>query len=71
MAAQGTLCFIPGGPFQNRVAASAATSGALLGAAPALADPIGDAAKKLADTSYPFAKEVYWTRQNSEHQKKK
>merc|ERR1712060_193130 len=27
---------------------------------PAFADPIGDAAKKLADASYPFAKEVDW-----------
>merc|ERR1712037_619079 len=35
-------------------------SGALLGAAPAFADPIGDAAKKLAEASYPFAKEVDW-----------
>merc|ERR1712224_261255 len=34
--------------------------GALLGAAPAFADPIGDAAKKLAEASYPFAKEVDW-----------
>merc|ERR1712217_877415 len=39
---------------------SAAASGALLGAAPAFADPIGDAAKKLAEASYPFAKEVDW-----------
>merc|ERR1719343_906274 len=30
------------------------------GAAPAFADEIGDAAKKLADASYPFAKEVDW-----------
>merc|ERR1711948_13550 len=30
------------------------------GAAPAFADPIGDAAKKLAEASYPFAKEVDW-----------
>merc|ERR1712150_465962 len=33
---------------------------AALGAAPAFADQIGDAAKKLADASYPFAKEVDW-----------
>jgi hypothetical protein len=33
---------------------------ATLGAAPALADPIGDAAKKLSDASYPFMKEVNW-----------
>merc|ERR1712060_1009269 len=52
--------FIPSGPLRSRVAASAAASGALLGAAPAFADPIGDAAKKLAEASYPFAKEVDW-----------
>merc|ERR1712050_115679 len=28
--------------------------------APALADPIGDAAKKLSDAAYPFMKEVNW-----------
>jgi hypothetical protein len=33
---------------------------AAAGAAPALADPIGDAAKKLADGAYPFLKEVKW-----------
>jgi hypothetical protein len=33
---------------------------ALMGAAPAFADEIGDAAKKLAEASYPFAKEVEW-----------
>merc|ERR1712060_803083 len=52
--------FIPSGPLRSRVAASAAASGALLGAAPAFADPIGDAAKKLAEASYPFATEVDW-----------
>merc|ERR1712226_1597434 len=31
-----------------------------LGAAPAFADQIGDAAKKMGDASYPFAKEVDW-----------
>ena len=31
-----------------------------MGASPAFADKIGDAAKKLADASYPFAKEVDW-----------
>merc|ERR1712050_575839 len=38
----------------------AAGSVAALGPAPAFADQIGDAAKKLADASYPFAKEVDW-----------
>merc|ERR1719251_714218 len=33
---------------------------AALGAAPVFADEIGDAAKKLAEASYPFAKEVDW-----------
>merc|ERR1719336_3459498 len=33
---------------------------AALGAAPAFADEIGDAAKKLAEASYPFAREVDW-----------
>merc|ERR1719356_382826 len=33
---------------------------AALGAAPAFADEIGDAAKKLGDASYAFAKEVDW-----------
>merc|ERR1712037_894879 len=60
LVARGPLCFIPSGPLRSRVAASAAASGALLGAAPAFADPIGDAAKKLAEASYPFAKEVDW-----------
>jgi hypothetical protein len=32
----------------------------MLGAAPAFADPIGDAAKKLSVASYPFLKEVDW-----------
>merc|ERR1712232_1196821 len=40
--------------------ATAAGMGAMLGAAPAFADQIGDAAKKLAEASYPFAKEVDW-----------
>jgi len=31
-----------------------------MGAAPALADPIGDAAKKLSEKAYPFMKEVNW-----------
>merc|ERR1711948_168936 len=34
--------------------------GAVMGAAPAFADEIGDAAKKLAADSYAFAKEVDW-----------
>merc|ERR1712190_334108 len=38
----------------------AAGAVALMGAAPVFADEIGDAAKKLAEASYPFAKEVDW-----------
>merc|ERR1719192_345219 len=52
--------FIPGGAARPRVAAAAVGSVAALGASPAFADQIGDAAKKLADASYPFAKEVDW-----------
>merc|ERR1719401_631681 len=33
----------------------------MLGATPAFADEIGDAAKKLSDASYPFLKDVDWT----------
>ena len=33
----------------------------MLGAAPAFADNIDDAAKKLSDASYPFLKEIDWT----------
>merc|ERR1712046_10359 len=40
------------------MAAGAAT---MLGAAPAYADKIDDAAKKLSDASYPFLKEIDWT----------
>merc|ERR1712060_90702 len=51
-------CFIAGP--RRQAATIAAGSVAALGAAPAFADQIGDAAKKLADASYPFAKEVDW-----------
>merc|ERR1719410_2151318 len=40
--------------------AAAAGAAAMLGTSPAFADEIGDAAKKLAEASYPFAKEVDW-----------
>jgi hypothetical protein len=43
-----------------RMAAPAAGAVALMGASPAFADEIGDAAKQLAAASYPFAKEVDW-----------
>merc|ERR1712203_317721 len=40
--------------------AAAAGVAAMIGASPALADEIGDAAKKLGEASYTFAKEVDW-----------
>ena len=40
--------------------AAAAGAAAMLGASPAFADEIGDAAKKLGEASYSFAKEVDW-----------
>merc|ERR1711971_1376715 len=40
--------------------AAAAGAAAMLGTSPALADEIGDAAKKLGEASYSFAKEVDW-----------
>merc|ERR1712232_1292608 len=40
--------------------ATAAGVAAMIGASPALADEIGDAAKKLGDATYDFAKEVDW-----------
>jgi len=46
-------------PPMGRMMAPAAGVAAL-GAAPAFADEIGDAAKKLAEASYPFAKGVDW-----------
>jgi len=52
----GQRAFLP--PVGRMVAP--ATGVALMGAAPVFADEIGDAAKKLAEASYPFAKEVDW-----------
>ena len=37
-----------------------ATGVALMDAAPVFADEIGEASNKLAEASYPFAKEVDW-----------
>jgi len=61
LAAQAPA-FIPGGPARPRAAVAAVGSVAALGASPVFADAdqIGLAAKKLADASYPFAKEVDW-----------
>jgi hypothetical protein len=47
-------------PPAARMAVPAAGAVALMGASPAFADEIGDAAKQLAAASYPFAKEVDW-----------
>merc|ERR1719243_49492 len=51
--------FVPG-PVRDRVAPLAAASAAAAFGPPALADEIGDAAKRLAADSYAFAKEVDW-----------
>jgi len=51
-APQGTQARVP-------VAAAVGTA-ATLGAAPAFADEIGDAAVKLSNAAYPFMKEVDW-----------
>jgi len=51
--------FVP--PAARRTASVAgAAAAAAAASAPALADPIGDAAKKLSDAAYPFMKEVNW-----------
>ena len=54
--------FVPAPRVNRRTQISAvAGSAAILGASPALADKIGDAATKLSDASYPFLKEIDWT----------
>merc|ERR1712028_243181 len=54
--------FVPAPQVNRRDQISAvAGSAAALGAAPAFADEIGDAAKKLSDASYPFLKEIDWS----------
>jgi len=53
--------FVPAPAVNRRAQISAvAGSAAALGAAPAFADEIGDAAKKLSDQSYPFLSEIDW-----------
>merc|ERR1712224_823482 len=54
---QGAFVPAPAGRSMG-MAAGAAT---MLGAAPAYADKIDDAAKKLSEASYPFLKEIDWT----------
>merc|ERR1719327_262014 len=61
--ASRVLTFVP--PARRSAPAAAGAIGAFgaaatMGAAPAFADEIGDAAKKLASASYPFLKEVDW-----------
>jgi len=51
--------FVPG-PLRRHAAPVAAASAATMLAPAAFADEIGDAAKKLGDASYAFAKEVDW-----------
>jgi hypothetical protein len=51
--------FVPG-PLRKHAAPMAAASAATMLAPAAFADEIGDAAKKLGDASYAFAKEVDW-----------
>jgi len=52
--------FVPGPLRRNAAAPVAAASAATMLAPAAFADEIGDAAKKLGDASYSFAKEVDW-----------
>jgi len=64
-AAVAALCklqaaFVPS-PAGRSMMGTAAGAAAMLGAAPAYADKIDDAAKKLSEASYPFLKEIDWT----------
>jgi len=56
--------FVPGPEAQSRIPAASLLSGvgaaATLGAAPAFADEIGNAAVKLSEKAYPFMKDVDW-----------
>merc|ERR1719440_215992 len=55
------LNFVPAPKAQSRLPVAAGVSAAAaVGAAPAFADPIGDAATKLTEAAYPFVKEVDW-----------
>ena len=51
--------FVPG-PLRKHVPVAAASAAGMMMAPAAFADEIGDAAKKLGDASYDFAKEVDW-----------
>merc|ERR1712224_1066542 len=57
-----TSTFVPPArPTAGAAAALGAATAVNLGAAPAFADEIGDAAKKLAKESYPFLNDIDWT----------
>merc|ERR1711948_116841 len=58
----GGPSFVPGphGKHMRAGAIAAPAAVAMLGATPAFADEIGDAAKKLSDASYPFLKDIDW-----------
>ena len=65
-AAVAALCklqgaFVPAPAGRAVPLSTAAGAAAMLGAAPAYADKIDDAAKKLSEASYPFLKEIDWT----------
>ena len=53
--------FVPAPTGRTVPVSTAAGAAAMLGAAPAYADKIDDAAKKLSEASYPFLKEIDWT----------
>merc|ERR1712186_248217 len=61
LASQGPS-FVPGprGKHMRAGAIAAPAAVAMLGATPAFADEIGDAAKNLSDASYPFLKDIDW-----------
>jgi len=61
LASQGPS-FVPAphGRQMRAGAVAAPAAVAMLGATPAFADEIGDAAKKLSDASYPFLKDIDW-----------
>ena len=54
-----SLSFVPG-PLKKHAPVAAASAAGMMMAPAAFADEIGDAAKKLGDASYDFAKEVDW-----------
>jgi len=61
VALYSSQAFVPAPKANHRAQISAvAGSVAALGAAPAFADEIGNAAKQLSEASYPFLKEIEW-----------